>query len=198
MQRVHIALFALLFAVPQSASAAPPTLEQTKREAVRAAGLAKTSVGWAARSRLRHLVPRAAATVSSTATVEDHLEFRETIATGPDDRLLLDGASNKTVDATSDRLYWSVRVWWDVADLVFDRNELAADREIRARAHERESILLRVHTAYRSWESALAAAQKQSDPDTRVELMARVHEAEGILDAATNGWFLRQLKRGTR
>ena len=145
--------------------------------------------GWIAQSHFAYLLPNTLqGRVRNTA--DDNRDLRTTSSgTGS----LSDLVSN------GDQTQLELRVGWDLSRLVYNRESVAAARQIERIVNQREDLLTTVNKLY------FARRQLQVDmvlePANSVERalkqQLRLDGLTADLDALTGGWFSRQLAAAT-
>ena len=166
--------------------ASEPTLEQTRRAALRYAGLAERSeTSWSQRARLSALLP--------VLTVEIDR------GTEQDRDLSRSSTGTERLDLGSDReVSVEARAVWNLDRLVFSDLELRAHKAARARHGERAQLLTRVTALYfqrRKMQIATLWAPAGAPGKRALERLA-IAELTAQLDALTGGYFSRALSRG--
>jgi len=191
--RLSVAL-ALLCALPASAVAAEPTVDEVREIALHYAGLDGEPDTWSGRARWRNLVPRVSATVGWVDEDNARTAFNEYLTRDAQGDLLFDSARTNNDESHKDRLYYSVRAWIDFRGLIFDPAEIQASREARARSARREALVAMVHETYFERVALHDSLDGTSDDASRDERRIRMLEAR--LDGFTGGWFTRRITDG--
>ena len=96
------------------------------------------------------------------------------------------GPTLSSSDANSqDQNSYDVRAVWSLDELVYNRNQIDLNEEMRQLMRESERIAREVNRIYHGWLEA-----------RRRGVVLEVFRLEGELDAMTGGWFTDQLRSG--
>ncbi|MCC6624220.1 MAG: hypothetical protein IT385_23415 [Deltaproteobacteria bacterium] len=140
---------------------------------------------WLTEAQLANLLPRRVqARVRSTA--DEGKDLRTTSA-----------ATGSISDLVSedDELQLELRLEWDLTRLVFNRDGIAAARQIERIVNQREDILTTVNKLYfaRRQLQVELAIEPPSSLDRAVKAQLRIQGLTADLDALTGGWFSKRL-----
>jgi hypothetical protein len=177
-----------------------PEIDVVVRRAIAHAGLGGAADRWSRRARWANLVPDVRAQVTALDRRDSASRFREDFELDEGaGRFLRDSAQNDLVDESQARRGLVLTIDLDLGGLVFDRDELSASREARARLSSRESLAARVIDLYFDRRAAqlrqLLLGPHEFDAYLRLELRVRRYTAH--LNALTGGWYARALSGGT-
>jgi len=140
---------------------------------------------WLSEAQLAYLLPRRVqGRVRSTA--DEGKDLRTTSA-----------ATGSISDLVSqdDELQVEVRAEWDLTRLVFNRDGIAAARQIERLVNQREDILTTVNKLYfaRRQLQVELALEPPTSVDRAVKSQLRIQGLTADLDALTGGWFSKRL-----
>jgi len=199
MKSRFIALFILLcsaHAAPAAAWEPPPRAVQV--HALRQAGLDGPLDRWSGRARWSHLLPRVEGSVGRTDQYELDTIDREYLGRNAGGELSHESTQSTTGDKSKLRVDYGARATIDFSGLIFDRDELAASREVRKRLSARLKLLDAVNDAYFRRQRALLDLRRApaSEAGRRADIVLARDMATAELDALTGGWFSRAVEAG--
>ena len=173
-----------------------PMIAEVQRRALEHVGLDGALDGWATRSRLRHLLPKVQGKLEWHLRRDETSRYREDFERdGP--WLRREEALNELNDDRQDRQVWGLSVTLEPGGLIYDEDELRADRAARQRAEAREELLVRVTSLY--FERRLQQVEQllvaPGDLRRALELELEIQRDTALLDAMTGGWFGREVAR---
>jgi hypothetical protein len=163
-----------------------PSVQELQRAAERASATPLSDIaGWGARARTASLLP------------ELTLDYRRNV--GEIDTLGI--RSDLGIDSHNieDITRYGVRATWQLNQIVFNRDELAAAQTADVLEHARRELLIEVARLYyqrRALQAELRALPAP-EPPRRAQLTRDVGQTEAQLDALTGGFLSRQLGRAT-
>lgn len=163
-----------------------PTVVEVQQAAARYARVDPDAYdSWLSESQLSNLLPRRVqGRIRSTGN--DDKDLRTTsAATGS----ISDLVSNK------DELQLELRLEWDLTRLVFNRDGIAAARQIERIVNAREDILTTVNKLYfaRRQLQVELVLDPPTTVDKAVKTSLRIQGLTADLDALTGGWFSKRL-----
>jgi len=144
---------------------------------------------WMTSARLANLLPkRLYGHMRNTNT--DSKDLRTTTA-----------SSGSVSDLTSndDQLQLEVRLEWDLTKVVFNRDGIAAARQIERIVNQREDLLTTVNKLYfaRRQLQVEIALDPPTSVDRAVKTQLRIQGLTADLDALTGGWFSKHVPKGS-
>lgn len=142
---------------------------------------------WLTESQVANLLPRRVqARIRSTN--DDDRDLRTTSA-----------ATGSISDLVSkqDQLQLELRLEWDLTRIVFNRDGIAAARQIERIVNTREDILTTVNKLYfaRRQLQVEMALEPPTSVDKAVKSQLRIQGLTADLDALTGGWFSKRLPK---
>ncbi len=170
----------VLFLLPASVVAQPPSLQEVQEEALRAAGYDRHEMeDWRRQSRWAAALPRLQVGFDRQLKDVVQLSTRDNVSVSGGEVLVGPNENNFDQDFQQGSGF-DVRAVWYLDQLVFNRDRLEVSRETRSWLEDRSRLLERVTELYFNWKRAGSSNLKE--------------EYSGRLDAYTAGWFSRQLK----
>lgn len=175
-----------------------PSIRATQKAALRHAGLAEADARkWAARARTANLIPELQGEIAWLDQRDAELRYSEDIETAESGQMYRDGAENRFVDDERLRVLYSLEADLDLGGLIFDRDEIAASREVRRRELARRKLVGLVTKLYfeRRKSQVLRLAAPPKNWRERLEQLLTIERLTARIDALTGGWFEGQLRR---
>lgn len=155
---------------------------------------------WTRRSRLAGAIPTIQGQASWLDQRDQRNRYRENIRADDEGLYERDSAQHLLYDDLRLRAIYSIRLNFDLSQLLFSSSELAIQREIRNRWAMVDSLVeevTRLYFARRKQQIYLLAFPDQ-DLEERIERQLQVEAATAQIDALTGGWFRRQLSEAHR
>lgn len=151
---------------------------------------------WTRRARLSNLLPRLRASASWLDQRDRQDRFREDIETDEEGLYHRDGAQHLWREQSRARGLYSLSMTFSLADLVFTRDEMTIQREVRSRWSARDDLLDEVTDLYfeRRRLQLLQKLVPESDAEARLDRMLRIEALTARIDALTGGWFRHQVE----
>lgn len=154
---------------------------------------------WTRRARLSNLVPRFRGRASWLDQRDRQDRFREDVDADDEGDYERNRAQHLWRDDLRLRAVYSLQLDFDLGDVVYTRDEMAIQRELRNRWRMRDDLLEEVTDLY--FERRRLQLETRLFPDDDPEVMlARLLEIEALtahIDAMTGGWFRQQLEEGS-
>ncbi len=178
-----------------------PPVERVRQAALRAYGYAADDLDeWSSRARWSHLLPDVDGEVDWLDQNDSESRYREELATQDTGQMSRDSAMNYVVADSRLRSIYSVELQWDLSGLIYDKSEPRIASEVRRRREARQKLLVAVGEAYyqrRRYliELVLTPSAKWRK---RLDLRLQVDRQTARLDAMTNGWFSRALRKARK
>ena len=155
---------------------------------------------WTRRARLSHLLPRVQGQTNWLDQRDRQDQFRENIdadevgAYGPDN------AQHLWRDNLRFRSIYSLRLDFDLSQIVYSSDEMAIQREIRNRWSMRDDLVDQVTELYFARRRLQLHARlfPHEDPQARLDRHLKLQALTARIDALTGGWFRHQLQEDSR
>ena len=151
---------------------------------------------WTRRARLSNLVPTLRGRTSWLDQRDRQDRFREDIDAEDGGDYERDRAQHLWRDDLRLRAVYSLQLDFDLGDVVYSRDEMGIQREVRNRWRMRDDLLEEVTDLY--FERRRLQLETRLFPDDDPEVMlARLLEIEALtahIDAMTGGWFRQQFE----
>lgn len=173
-----------------------PSVRRVQQRALDRAGLDRKSVKrWPGRARLSNLLPEVSGELGWLDQRDAELQYSEDIVTDESGEMYRDEAQNDFSDDKRLRRLYSVEAEVDLGGLIFDRDEIAAARELRRRESLRQKLLARVTDLYfdRRKKQILRRATPPGNWRKRLQLELEIRRMTARIDGLTGGWFSRAL-----
>lgn len=173
-----------------------PSVRRVQQRALDRAGLDRKSVRrWPRRARIANLLPEVKGELGWLDQRDTELQYREDIVTDESGEMYRDDARNDFADDKRLRRLYSVEAEVDLGGLIFDRDEIAAARELRHREALRQKLLARVTDLYfdRRKKQILRRATPPGNWRKRLQMELEIRRMTARIDGLTGGWFSRAL-----
>ena len=153
---------------------------------------------WRKKSRLSAALPNLSVGVETGYLNRANFNVQDSIAVNSSGVTIGPEANNTNQYATNQTMV-TARATWSLPDVVFHRQTLAIEREIRNRMSDREKLSEKVSAVYHErlrLKSILLATRQNPQRHTmdRISIMAALQKVTGDLNLLTGGWFDDQLK----
>ncbi|MFT7579765.1 MAG: hypothetical protein ACI9MR_001431 [Myxococcota bacterium] len=167
-----------------------PTVVAVQRIAARYARVNPSAYNsWVSEAHLAYLLPRRA--LVRVRIDDDKQTDVRTTSSGT--------GSLSDLVSQDDELQLEFRAEWDLTRLVFNRDGVAASRQIERLVNQREDVLTTVNKLY--YARRQAQIEMEIDPPTSVQkairMQLRIDGLTADLDALTGGWFSKQMPGAT-
>lgn len=165
-----------------------PSVVEVQRAAARYARVnPEAYASWVSEAHLSSLLPRRL-----------YGRLRSTQGDDTDVRTTSSGTGSVSdLVSTDDELQLEVRAEWDLTRLVFNRDGIAATRQIERLVNQREDILTTVNKLYYA-RRQLQVEMEMTPPNTVDKALRSQLRIDGLtadLDALTGGWFSQEVER---
>lgn len=164
------------------------------------------SAGWKKRARLAPLLPRFQVDYGRKVQNDIDVDIQDNVYVGAGGTAVGPQEGSFSQNATADQSV-GLRAMWQLDELIFNRNQLAASSEVRLRMRDVQALLAEVNKHYyrrRQLQGEIELLRKGKLPVQKGEsrehllLLQRVEfdASTAALDGLTGGWFSRQLREG--
>ena len=175
-----------------------PTVEQVQKRVLDHRDIDDTRPDrWTRRARLSNLLPRVQGQASWLDQRDRQDRFREDIDADEEGQYEPDRAQHLWRDDLRLRAIYSVRLNFDLPNLVYTGDEMAIQRELRNRWRMRDDVLETVTDLYFTRRRLQLETELFPDDDPQV-MLQRYLEIEALtarIDAMTGGWFTDQIQQ---
>jgi len=165
-----------------------PSVVEVQRAAAKYARVnPEAYASWVSEAHLANLLPRRL-----------YARLRSTSGDDKDVRTTSSGTGSLSdLVSTDDELQLEVRAEWDLTRLVFNRDGIAATRQIERLVNQREDILTTVNKLFYA-RRQLQVEMEMTPPNTVDKALRQQLRIDGLtadLDALTGGWFSQEVER---
>lgn len=165
------------------------------------------TAGWRKRSRLAPLLPRFQVDYGRKVQNDIDVDIQDNVYVGAGGTAVGPQEGSFSQNATADQSV-GLRAMWQLDELIFNRNQLAASSEVRLRMRDVQALLAEINKHYyrrRQLQGEIELLRKRKLPLKKGEsrehvlLLRQVEcdESTAALDGLTGGWFSRQLREGS-
>ena len=174
-----------------------PDVYQVQQAALQHRGLASDKPDrWTRRARLSTLLPQVQGQASWLDQRDQRNRFRENISADDDGIYERNHAQHYLYDDLRLRGLYSLRLTFNLSELIYHRQELNIQREVRAQWSARDDRIQQItelyfaRRRYQLYQRLLPTDDMQENLDRHLAIEALTAR----IDAATGGWFRQQLE----
>lgn len=189
-------LLAIYFCPQAEAQAHEPSIQEVQSEAIRYLGFDRQEIeGWKSKSRLSAVLPRFQVGLQRDLKNVVNLTTKNSVSiTG--NNVVVGPDKNNFDQNFNQGTSFEVKALWQLNELIFNRDSLAASNERRDWIRERSRTLLEVTEAYYTRKRLLKELNIKGEPpmirDKKKDLLDQMG---ATLDAYTGGWFSQEMSR---
>lgn len=172
-----------------------PSIEEVRQETIRHLGIDQHEIdSWKKKSRLSAALPRLQLGFDRDLKDVVSLTTKDSVSVAGGDVFV--GPSENNFDQNFNQgTSFQVRALWYLNELIFNRDTLAASHEQREWFQQKVRALQEVSAAYFTrLRLKQELKMKKDKPEMREKKKLLVDQAEGTLNAYTDGWFFKEMR----